>query len=833
MSKKTSKSKNDPFAEREASKYANPIYSREYILAHLKRRESPANFKELLSELDIKGDEAEEALYRRLKAMVRDEELERLRGGYFWPMGQRILIKGRVQIEKGKFPKTWVIPEDRTARVLLTSKEAQAVFPGDKVVVSIPDIELGPDNIREGRLVEILEQEALVLTGRFVQEQGVSCVIPHSKEFQQDIMIPPGKNKGANDGQIVVVAVTREPGRWLDISGEVLEILGHEDTPGIEIIAATRAYNLPEKWPEAVINECKAFSSEIPIDAIKDRLDIRHLPLVTIDGEDAKDFDDAVYCEEKPGGGFRLYVAIADVSYYVRPGSALDKEAKARGNSVYFPGKVIPMLPEVLSNGLCSLNPDLDRLCLVSILNISPAGNISSYEFSEAVMRSHARLTYTKVAALLSKNESGSPGEQNYRTLATQYADILPQLQSLYKLYGVLREERELRGAIDFETIETRVIFDPKGKISHIQPVFRNDAHRLIEECMLCANVATAKFLKKHELPGLYRIHEAPPEDKLADLRKFLSELGLSLGGGKSPEPLDYSKLLRSIHKRSDANVIQTVLLRSLSQAVYSPDNVGHFGLAYPAYSHFTSPIRRYPDLLVHRQIKMITKGEWTKAMQANNKTEEAQESLIQLGNHCSMTERRADDATRDALRWLKCEYIQKHIGDEFEGVISGVTRFGFFVELKDIYVDGLVHVTSLRNDYYFFDPIHHRLVGERSGIVFRLGDSLKVKVLSVDVDQRKIDFELVEALNGEKRKRQTRQTRQKHKLSKSKDTKKERSKKAVKPPVVSEKFEPKSRPAFAKASAGREDKSKRAGRSKNRSGRRRKKKSNAKAKKE
>lgn len=755
MSKKTSKS--DPFAEREAAKYVHPIASREFILAHLKYRGNPATFGELLVELELidKGEEAEIALQRRLKAMIRDEQLERLRGGYFWPAGQRTLVKGQVQAEKGKMGKTWVIPDDGTARILLSPKEAHAVYQGNRVVASVLDLDITPNNIREGKLVEILEQQAVVITGRFVEEKGAFCVIPHAKEFQQDIIIPPGKGKGATDGQIVVVSITREPGRWSEAMGEVIEILGHENTPGIEIMAATRAYNLPEKWPDEVIKESKKFSETIPEKAIKGRLDIRHLPLVTIDGEDARDFDDAVYCEAKANGGWRLYVAIADVSYYVQEGTALDKEAKDRGNSVYFPGKVIPMLPEVLSNGLCSLNPDVDRLCMVAVLNISKTGRISSYEFFEAVMRSHARLTYTKVAAML---------EDSSESLAKQYAAILPHLENLFQLYSALREERQARGAIDFETIETRVIFDPQGKISHIQPVQRNEAHRLIEECMLCANVATARFLKKHKLPGLFRIHEAPPEDKLVDLRKFLAELGLSLGGGKAPEPLDYARLLRSIQHREDANVIQTVLLRSLSQAVYSPDNVGHFGLAYPAYCHFTSPIRRYPDLLVHRQIRTILKGEWTKEMQAFAQSEEAKKVLQALGDHSSMTERRADDATRDALRWLKCEYIQKHIGEEFDGLISGVTRFGFFVELKDIYVDGLVHVTSLRNDYYFFDPAHHRLVGERSGTIFRLGDSLKVRVLSVDVDQRKIDFDLIETLNATRKQRQKQKQGQKHK---------------------------------------------------------------------
>ena len=583
-----------------------------------------------------------------------------------------------------------------------------------------------------------------MVTGRFVQETGFCHVIPHGKEVAQNILIPQGKEAQAKDGDIVIVELIRQSSRWSEPLGQIVEVLGRENTPGIEMMAAARAYNLPQIWSDAVLQEIDKLSDTVPASAKRGRLDVRELPFVTIDGEDSRDFDDAVYCEEKRDGNFRLYVAIADVSYYVRANTALDKEAQERGNSVYFPSRVIPMLPEKLSNGLCSLNPDVERLCMVCVMNVNADGKMTRYEFHEGIMRSHARLTYTKVAALLAGGNE---------TLKEQYAKLLLHIQTLHKLYDVLRIERERRGAIEFETVETRILFGKDGKISQIEPVQRNDAHRLIEECMLCANVATARFLKKHKLPALYRNHEGPPEEKLADLRVFLNELGLPLGGGKQPKPLDYAKLLRSVQKRPDANIIQTILLRSLSQAVYSKDNLGHFGLAYPAYCHFTSPIRRYPDLFVHRQIKSVLRKQWTPKKMEESKAEKYQESLVKLGDHTSMTERRADDATRDSIRWLKCQYIQKHIGEEFEGIISGVTRFGFFVELKDIYIDGLVHVTSLRNDYYFFDAIHHRLVGERSGIEYKLGGQVKVRVIKVDIDDRKIDFELTSAPEGSKRK--------------------------------------------------------------------------------
>jgi len=755
MSKKTSKK--DSFAAREAAKYEHPIPSREFILDFLKQREKPANFTDLAEEFNLQDEEGLEALHRRVKAMLRDEQLERIRGGFFWPAGQRVLLEGRIQIEKGRTPKTWVIPNDGSSRVLLSLDDAHAVYSGNRVVISTIDVK--SKKPRDGKLVEILEQQRIVITGRFVQEQGFSHVIPHGKEVAQDILIPAGNEKGAKDGHIVVVEITQHPSRSAEPIGTILEVLGSENTPGIEIQAASRAYGLPHEWPAAVLKEVSSISETIPAAAKRGRLDLRNTPLITIDGEDAKDFDDAVYCEAKRDGGFRLMVAIADVSHYVRSNTALDKEAIERGNSVYFPGKVIPMLPEVLSNGLCSLNPEVDRLCMVAIITINPFGKMTRYEFKEGIMRSHARLTYTKAAALL--NESNEK-------LKEQYASILPHLEQLNKLYQVLKKEREIRGAIEFETVETRIIFGSEGKINRIEPVQRNDAHRLIEECMLCANVACARFLKKHKLPALYRNHEGPPEDKLADLKIFLSELGLPLGGGKQPKPLDYAKLLRSVQKRSDANIIQTVLLRSLSQAVYSKDNLGHFGLAYPAYSHFTSPIRRYPDLFVHRQIRSVLRGQWSDKKQEEAKSESFQESLAKLGDRTSMTERRADDATRDVVRWLKCEYIQKHVGETFEGIISGVTRFGFFVELKEIYIDGLVHVTSLRNDYYYFDTVHHRLIGERSGITYKLGDAVKVTVAQVNVDDRRIDFEMFGTPLKQDRKKQP-----KDKVSRGKDKKK------------------------------------------------------------
>ncbi|MFT7492119.1 MAG: ribonuclease R, partial [Pseudohongiellaceae bacterium] len=479
----------------------------------------------------------------------------------------------------------------------------------------------------------------------------------------------------------------------------------------------------------------------------ENRIDCRKHHFVTIDGEDARDFDDAVFCEAKKSGGWRLYVAIADVSHYVTIGSALDDEAQVRSTSVYFPDFVLPMLPEALSNGLCSLNPKLDRLALVCEMTISASGKVSGYQFYESVIYSHARLTYTKVGEMLN-------AQQPNLALREEYKDVVGDIDELHALYKVLRATREVRGAIDFETTETRILFDDDRKIDKIVPVVRNDAHKLIEECMLCANVSAAKFIEKHELDGLFRVHNGPKEQKLTNLKTFLGALGLSLPSS-APTPSDYQRLLQAIADRPDSKIIQTVMLRSLSQAMYQPDNQGHFGLAYDAYAHFTSPIRRYPDLLVHRAIRSIIRSnkqtahvkraDGASVLSKKSIYPYAIEDMVMLGAHTSMAERRADEATRDVVSWLKCEYLQNHVGDIFQGVVTGVTNFGLFVELLDVYVEGLIHITGLPSDYYRFEEAHHRLVGERTNRVFSLGDVLTVQVASVKLDERKVDFELVE----------------------------------------------------------------------------------------
>ena len=738
----------DPEAAREAEKYANPIPSRELILAHLAERGAPASRAQLFEELGLAGEEAEEALRRRLRAMERDAQLIYTRRGAYAPVDKLDLIRGRVSGHRDGFG--FLIPDDGSDDLFLSPAQMRLVFDGDRALARVSGLDRR--GRREGALVEVLDRAHETLVGRFFEESGISMVVADNPKIQQQVLILPGKQGAAHHGQFVQVRIDVWPTVFRQAQGEVVEVLGDYMAPGMEIEVAMRSYDLPHEWPQALLAEAKKLKPEVEEKDKHKRVDLRELPFVTIDGEDARDFDDAVYAEAVKGAGWRLFVAIADVSHYVKVGSALDEEAVKRGNSVYFPERVIPMLPEELSNGLCSLNPLVDRLAMVCEMTVSKSGELTGYQFYEAVIHSHARLTYTKVSQLLEK-----PNSTEAKYLRQQMPHLVPHLRQLYALYKSLLAARQVRGAIDFETQETRIVFGADRKITEIRPTQRNDAHRLIEECMLCANVATARFLMEHEVPALYRVHDGPPAEKLEKLRSFLGELGLTLYRGKGePTPKDYLNLLEAVRERPDQHLIQTVMLRSLSQAVYSPDNAGHFGLNYEAYTHFTSPIRRYPDLLVHRAIRSVIRSKRTSekvrrvgaaSMPKARIYPYDEGRLAHLGEQCSMTERRADEATRDVVNWLKCEYMRERVGDSFPGVITAVTGFGLFVELTDIYVEGLVHVTALPGDYYHFDPVHHRLSGERSGRSYRLGDTIEVLVARVDLDERKIDFEIAGAI--------------------------------------------------------------------------------------
>ncbi len=707
----------DPHLARESGRYEHPLPSREFILDVLVEAGVPLEEPALAKELGVTKSEAE-PFARRIAAMERDGQIMRNRRGDLCVVEKLDLIRGTVIGHKDGFG--FLKREEGDQDLFLGPGEMKKVLHGDRVMARISGMDRR--GRPEGKIVEVLEHGQQKLVGRLHVEHGVTFVAAEDKRISQDFVVPAGEAGAAKAGQVVMVEIISQPGRQAQPLARVVEVLGNYADPGMEIEIALRKHALPWIFPK----EVEALSEKIPKTVRsadhRGRVDLRGMALVTIDGETARDFDDAVYCEPQ-GSGFRLVVAIADVSHYVQPGDALDTEARERGNSVYFPRRVIPMLPEPLSNGLCSINPDVERLAMACDMQVDAHGNIKSYKFFPAVMLSHARFTYTEVAAILEDPKGAA---------ARQRKALLPNLEALYRLYHQLAKARSTRGAIDFETIETQMIFDDKGKIENIVPVHRNDAHRIIEECMLAANVCTSDFLHDHGHPMLFRVHEGPTPEKLEALRDFLKGFGLQLSGGDTPHASDYARLLAKVKGRPDEQLLQTVMLRSLKQAVYSPKNAGHFGLAYESYTHFTSPIRRYPDLLVHRAIKAVLNG---------GKYEPG--DWAALGAQCSMTERRADEATRDVTAWLKCYYMRDRVGEVFMGSVAGVAAFGAFVALDNVYVEGLVHISDLGKDYFKYDAGKHELMGERTKQRYRLGDRVRVKIAKVDLNAARIDFVL------------------------------------------------------------------------------------------
>ena len=729
-----SMSDQDPFFSREAEKYDNPIASREFILELLRQEMTPFSLQQIQARLSLTSAEQQEGLSRRLRAMERDGQVVCTRNRCYALPERMGVVKGKVIGHRDGFG--FFRPESGGADWLLNKREMRKVLHGD-IVLAVP-LTKDRKGRQEARVVRVTNTAPIQLVGRYFVENRMGFVVPDDSRYSQDILVLPEQTRGARQGHMVVVELVERPTYRNHAVGRIVEVLGEHLAPGMEIEVAIRNHDIPHQWPKDVLEQCSLIAEQVEPEHWQGRVDLRELPLVTIDGEDARDFDDAVYCETKRSGGWRLWVAIADVSYYVRPGSPLDREAQNRGNSVYFPNQVVPMLPEKLSNGLCSLNPDVDRLCMVCEMTISQAGRLSGYQFYPAVMRSHARLTYNKVSAILQGDEA----------LRARYHNLLPHLEQLNSLYLTLATMRQQRGAIAFETEETRFVFNAQRKIEQILPLVRNDAHKIIEECMIMANVAAAKFIEKNQGTCLFRNHDAPGEERLAGFRSFLSELGLNLSGGMKPEPMDYSALLQRCEERPDAELIQVMLLRSMRQAIYDADNLGHFGLALKSYTHFTSPIRRYPDLVLHRAIKYLLAKQQGNVQQkwvANGGYHYLPEEVDNLGEHCSMSERRADEATRDVENWLKCEYMQDHVGDQFEGVIASVTNFGFFVRLNELHIDGLVHISGLQNDYYHYDANRQRLVGERFGRSYRIGDAITICVAAVNLDDRQIDFVLPE----------------------------------------------------------------------------------------
>lgn len=736
----------DPFFEREAAKYEGvPLPSREYILQLLADRGVPMTFEQIAAELDVRAEETE-LFQRRLSAMRRDGQLMQNRGGAWLIPDKADLVRGRVQGHPDGFG--FLVPDEGQSQrndIFLPEKEMRELLHGDRALVRIAGVDRR--GRPEGKLVEVLERANQRIVGRVFCEHGVWFVVPENKRIAQDILLAPAE-KGQRvakpkDGQIVGVELIEQPTKHAQPIGRVVEVLGNFADPGMEIEIALRSHELPHEFSAAALAQTRRLPDEVREKDLAGREDLRELPLVTIDGETARDFDDAVYCEPLGGRrgkgkaqGFRLVVAIADVSHYVAPGGGLDRDAFDRGNSVYFPRRVIPMLPEKLSNGLCSLNPQVDRLCMVCDMEIDADGGIGPYRFYPAVMNSKARLTYTEVAAALFDKDVAT---------RKKLKPLLPHLEALDALFRVLLKAREVRGAIDFDTVETVMEFDDQGKIARILPYERNDAHRIIEECMLAANVCASDFLQSRKHPALYRVHEGPSEERLTRLRDFLGGFGLQLGGGDKPSAKDFARLMDEVRGRPDKQLLQTMMLRSLKQAVYSPDSVGHFGLAYEHYTHFTSPIRRYPDLLVHRAIKAVLGGKRYQVAGG----EGGESGWDAAGQHCSMTERRADEATRDVESWLKCYFMQDRVGEEFDGSVSSVVPFGLFVALDNVFVEGLVHISDLGHDYFHFDEKQHVLVGERTGARYRLADRVRVQLVRVDLDTRKIDFRLAGPLGA------------------------------------------------------------------------------------
>ena len=711
--------------------------SRQTVLDALTASGAPMRIEDLAAQLGQAAAAEPAALDAVLAELERSGQVIRNRAGLLLLSARANLLAGQVQGHRDGFG--FLIRDDRGPDVALPESEMSKVVHGDRVLVRVR----GTDRRGrpEGEIVEVVERRTHQLVGRLINERGVSIVVPEDQRIRHDILVPPHAAGKARDGQVVVVEIVQQPQRDLQAVGRVIEVLGEIDDPGMEIEIAVRKFGVPHQFAETVLTQARSLPPEVGKGDLRGRVDLRDVPLVTIDGEDARDFDDAVYCEPIARGGWRLIVAIADVDHYVAAGSELDFEAQNRSTSVYFPRRVIPMLPEELSNGLCSLNPEVDRLVMVCDMVVAKKGTVRAYQFYPAVMHSHARLTYTEVWEVLSN--PASRATERRRTL-------LPQLHNLHELYLAFSKARIERGALDFETTETQILCDPQGRIERIVPRTRNDAHRLIEECMLAANVCAADFLHRKRHPALYRVHEGPTPQKLEALRATLKAFSLQLEGGENPSPHDYARLAERVRTRPDSPLLQTMLLRSMQQAIYSPHNSGHFGLAYEAYAHFTSPIRRYPDLLVHRAIKAsLGDRQYQPALGPvfGEGDDEGGAALVRwekLGNLCSVNERRADDASRDVEAWLKSYYVRERVGETYTGSISAVVPFGIFVVLDELFVEGLVHVSELGSEYFQFNEATHELRGERTGMRFRLGDRLVVQVARVDLEARRIDFRLV-----------------------------------------------------------------------------------------
>ena len=691
----------------------------------LEKADRPLTRRHMSHAFNMDKEASDQFLKPLLVSMIERGELVRNRRAAYGLPDQMDLVSGRISAHSDGFG--FVVPDEGGDDLYLSPKQMRLVFNGDRVLAAVTRVDRR--GRKEGGIVEVLERVHKQVAGRLLIDSGVAMVVPDDPRLTQDILVPADRVGKAGPGQVVVVRIDRPPTPERSAVGEIIAVLGHADEPGIATDIAIYSHQLPFEFPAEVTDQAEGFGDSINPAHTEGRLDLRDTPLVTIDGADARDFDDAVFAEPH-GDGYRVLVAIADVAEYVSPDSPLDAEARHRGTSVYFPDRVIPMLPEALSNGLCSLNPEVDRLCLVCEMRFDAEGKVTSSRFHEAVMRSHARLTYDQVRRIM---EAGDP------VLTERFGHVLSNLQHLHKVFRLLFRRRERRGALDFDSRQAYFEFDTDGRVAQIRLQQRHDAHRLIEEFMVAANVEAAKFVSRGKLPFLYRVHEPPPAEKLELLEEFLRSHGLQVHWSEKPEPQQFAAIQRKVAELPDAALVNARILRSLSLAAYQPENKGHFGLSLEYYSHFTSPIRRYPDLLLHRAIKHLCRKK------AADDFTYGRREMVELGRHCSWTERRAEDAARDVDERLKCQFMKRHIGDVFEGVISGVTSFGVFVELLDFAVSGLVHVTAMPNDYYQFDPISSSMTGKRRGLRFQLADEVSVEVIGVSLEERNIDFRMVE----------------------------------------------------------------------------------------
>jgi ribonuclease R len=700
--------------------YRHPIPSPNKLIDFLTEEGKPLKADAILKGFGLKGQRMRGLLVDRLNAMVRSGQILENRRGEFCLTAKLDLVTGKVSGHRDGFG--FVIRDDgEPDDVYLSAREMRPLFDGDRVAIRV----VGTDRRgrAEGELVDVLERGTRQVAGQFIRERGIGLVIPDNSKISHRILIPKDEWGKAKPGQMVVVDILDYPTHIEQATGRIVDVIGAPGDKGIATDIAIHSHAIPFKWPAAVDKQVQDFGTEVPESSMHGRTELREVDLITIDGADARDFDDAVYCM-KADNGWRLLVAIADVANYVSVGSALDKEAIVRGTSVYFPDRVVPMLPEVLSNGLCSLNPNVDRLCMVCDMEVSSSGKVNKATFFEGVMKSKARLTYSQVGEFLSgASKTSVPSE------------LQGSVRDLHDLYKAFAKQRSRRGAIEIDLPQTKFKLNDDGEIDRIEVVPRNDAHRLIEECMIAANVEAAKFLKKHKIPALYRVHPKPDTDRFNELRLYLVSLGLKVPHPDHVEPRHFTQLIGQVKDRPDSAAITMAMLRSLTHAEYSPANIGHFGLALESYAHFTSPIRRYPDLLVHRAIRHIIRGG------KPGKYDYAPKEMERLGMITSAHEKRAEEATRDVEAWLKCQYMEQHLGDEFDGVITGVTNFGVFVQITELMTDGLVHVTSLANDYYKYDAGSQRLVGERSGDSYSLGEEMRIRVQRVDMETRKIDF--------------------------------------------------------------------------------------------